>query len=274
METSHRTIVVTGATSGIGKTAAQFLASRNVHLIVQGPEPTEDARSLVIDLEARGARAVTYISSDFSSLDDVSFAAQSILETAGSIDVLVNNAGIPGADRRRVTPDGHERTLQVNYLAMVLLTELLLPALHPSGKIINLSSTTHRTTHLHLNDLNLSAGYSPVTAYAHSKLAILTYSLWLARELEDTGINVVSISPGVISTNLLHSMFGSGGATLAHGAQRVIEAIDGTYPSGTYIDDGVPVTPSTEARDPNSQNALMAATRGLLAGHAKPTPHR
>ncbi|WP_104117679.1 SDR family NAD(P)-dependent oxidoreductase [Arthrobacter sp. B1805] len=274
METSHRTIVVTGATSGIGKTAAQFLASRNVHLIVQGPERAEDARSLVIDLEARGARAVTYISSDFSSLDDVSSAAQSILETAGSIDVLVNNAGIPGADRRRMTPDGHERTLQVNYLAMVLLTELLLPALHPSGKIINLSSTTHRTTHLHMNDLNLSAGYSPVTAYAHSKLAILTYSLWLARELEDTGINVVSISPGVISTSLLHSMFGSGGATLAHGAQRVIEAIDGTYPSGTYIDDGVPVTPSTEARDPNSQNALMAATRDLLAGHAKPTPHR
>lgn len=266
MRNTHQTIVVTGATSGIGRGAAEDLASRGAHLIIQGPEADNQVRPLITDLRRRGAAAVHYVSADFTSLDDVVAAAGKINDLADSIDVLVNNAGVPGADRRVLTEDGNERTFQVNYLALVLLTDLLLPALHPTGKVVNLSSTTHRTTRLHLEDLNLSDSYSPVTAYAQSKLAILTYSIWLARELQDSGMNIVSISPGVISTNLLHSMFGGGGASVSHGARRVVEAIDNYYPSGSYVDDGTMIDPSEEARSREVQESLTNLTREFLAG--------
>ncbi|WP_229068573.1 SDR family NAD(P)-dependent oxidoreductase [Actinoplanes sp. DH11] len=262
MNLDGRTVVLTGATSGIGEAAARLLAPHAGTLVIQGPQPASEVAGLIKELGVH--TEVHYVAADFTSFEQVRRAAAEIRTTVPAIDVLINNAGVPGTAHRQVTADGNERTLQVNYLALTLLTEALLPAIPAGGRIVNVSSTTHRMVSLALDDLNLTDGYDPVRAYAQSKLAILTYSLRFARQVTDRGIDVVAISPGVISTGLLHEMFGSGGARVEHGGRRLAEAVTADVPTGTYIDDGEIVVPSDEARDASAATALAARTASLV----------
>lgn len=264
MDIDGSTVVLTGATSGIGAAAARQLAREAAVLVVQGPEPAADVAPLLHELRTAGRARVEYVSADFARFADVRRAAGRVLEVAGRIDVLINNAGVPGSPGRRLTADGNERTIQVNYLALALWSDLLLPGMNDGGRIVNVSSTTHRMTSLVLDDLSLAHGYDPVRAYAQSKLAIVTYSTWLAGHLP-RGIDVVAVSPGVISTSLLHSMFGGGGAPVAHGARRLREAVLADVPSGTYIDDGEVVAASDGALDEATQARLAELTRRLTA---------
>lgn len=268
MRIDGSTIALTGATSGIGLAAARILADRAGRLVLQGPEPEADVRGLLADL--RGGRAdVRYVPADFTDLAAAAIAADAIADAAGTgLDALVDNAGVPGAPRRTLTADGSERTLQVNYLAMVLLTERLVPHLRRGGRVVTVSSTTHRMAALALEDLDLGAGYSPVQAYAQSKLAVVTWSAGLARALAPRGVDVVSVSPGVVATGLLHAMFGAGGADATHGAARLVAALELAVPSGSYVDDGELVPPSDEARDPRVQDALARETARRLAAVA------
>jgi NAD(P)-dependent dehydrogenase (short-subunit alcohol dehydrogenase family) len=259
MELDGKTIVLTGATSGIGRAAARLFAAHAEVLVVHGPEHDSDVADLLNELRDSGRARVEYVCADFTRLDEVRHAADRIRAAAPPIDVLINNAGIPGPATRRLTDDGFERTLQVNFLALALLTELLIPALVNGGRIVNVGSTTHRMTSLDLDDLDLRNGYDPVRAYAQSKLAIITYSNWLSDRLPRR-ISTVSISPGVISTTLLHSMFGGGGAPVEHGGQRIAEAATAHVPSGSYIDDGDLVPASDDALDEHNQAALAEIT--------------
>jgi NAD(P)-dependent dehydrogenase (short-subunit alcohol dehydrogenase family) len=263
MEIDGKTIVLTGATSGIGRAAARMLAARVGVLIIQGPENEATVSGLLRELRAMTAR-VEYVGADFSTLDAVRRAAGRIRQLVPSIDVLINNAGVPGARSRIVTRDGFERTLQVNFLAPALLTDLLVPAMADGGRIVDVSSTTHRMTSLNLDDLDLEHAYEPVRAYAQSKLAIVTYATWSAGMLP-RGIDVVSISPGVISTDLLHSMFGTGGARVDHGGRRVVEAVMANVPTGSYIDDGQLVRASDDALDESTQGKLAAVVRRRIS---------
>ncbi len=253
------TIVLTGATSGIGRAAAERLAARADRLVVQGPEPAGAPATAFA-----GDGQVAYVSADFTRLDAVVAAAAAIREEAGGpIDALINNAGVPGSPERRVTSDGHERTLQVNYLAMVLLTELLRPALASDPRVVNVGSATHEMASLDFPDLELELGYSPVRAYARSKLAIIMYTRWLARP-STGGLDAVSLSPGVVNTALLHAMFGAIGTSVEHGATNLIAALDSPIGGGAYFDDGREVRPSAEARDDTLADDLMAWTFAAL----------
>lgn len=258
------TCIVTGATSGIGFETARRLAGTVDRLVVQGPEPEAAARAAVARISGGGGADVVYVSCDFGRLQDVAAGASALAEAAGApIDGLVNNAGIPGADLRRTTTDGHERTLQVNYLAMVLLTELLRGRLAPDARIVNLGSATHEMATLDLPDIELTRGYSAVRAYARSKLAIIMYTRWLSRRLPQS-VTAVSLSPGVIDTDLLHAMFGAMGGSVEHGAENVLAALAAQASGGEYYDDGRLVDPSAEARDDRAAEALMAWTYGTL----------
>jgi NAD(P)-dependent dehydrogenase (short-subunit alcohol dehydrogenase family) len=275
MTTRFRTAVLTGATSGIGQATAERLAPISRTLVLHGPEPEPAVAGALARARVAGGDDLDlrYLSADFRRLDEVRTLAQEIHDAVGSVDLLINNAGIPGASRRTTTDDGIEATLQVNYVAMVLLTRLLLPQMTEGGRIVNVSSATHEMASLDLDDLGMErSGYSAVNAYARSKLAILSHSLRLARELADPGITVVSLSPGVISTGLLHAMFGAGGASLGHGAANVVDAAMRDVPSGTYLDDGEITRPSAEARDERTQEALAAATDQMLHAAATSKP--
>lgn len=157
-----------------------------------------------------------------------------------------------------------ELTLQVNFLAGALLTNLLLPALRgPTARIINVASATHYAATLDVNDLAFDRRrYSATDAYAESKLAVVTYSCWLGDRIEPT---VVSVHPGVISTALLHSMFGTGGAPVDGGGANLTAAIDVAVPTGTYLDERRPTQPNPQALDPEVQRRLRDAAAELAS---------
>jgi NAD(P)-dependent dehydrogenase (short-subunit alcohol dehydrogenase family) len=262
---SRASVLLTGATSGIGEAAAHVLAARFGTVVLHGLQPESQVSGLLAQLRGHGTAEVHYVQADFDGLDEVLALAERVRELVPRLDVLINNAGRPGAPHRRLSRDGHEATLQTNYLAAVLLTERLLPVLGP-GRIVHVASATHEMADLELDDLDLERHpYSPVGAYARSKLAMVAHALWLAEQRRAAGTQVVSISPGVVATALLHAMFRIGGASTEHGAHNVVEAA--TSPavrSGQYIDDGSPAVPSAVARDPVFQARLHEVTQQLL----------
>jgi NAD(P)-dependent dehydrogenase (short-subunit alcohol dehydrogenase family) len=243
MSVRGKTVVLTGATSGIGAVAAERLTSSVGTLVTHGLDGRAD------------------VSADFTALAAVRVAADAILARTDRIDVLINNAGVPGLPQRTLTVDGYERTLQVNYLAMVALTACLRPALGPDSRVVNVGSGTHRWETLDLEDLGLERGYEATRAYARSKLAVMAYSQWLSRERD-----VITVCPGVNRTALIEAMYGPIGEPPSYGAAHLVHAAEADVPTGTYLHEGQIEIPSDEARDERVQLELMQRTRALLRG--------
>lgn len=258
-------ILLTGGTSGIGLAAARRLAEQPHELILHGPEP-EQAAVTVVDRVVRGAHprtTVAYVSADFTDLDAVGTLAEQVVDRAGRLDALVNNAAVPGPPSLTVGAAGTDLTYQVNYLAGVLLTHLLLPYLEPDGRIVNVASATHLSATLDLEDLAFRRrAYSPSAAYAQSKLAVVTWSSWLAGRIGQT---VVSVHPGVVATGLLHAMFAIDGVPPTVGGDNLAAALSARVPSGTYLDETAPSEPSAASLDTDLQRRLVADTTERLA---------
>ncbi|GAA1861154.1 SDR family NAD(P)-dependent oxidoreductase [Asanoa iriomotensis] len=260
MDLRDRTVVLTGATEGIGRATAVRLAGRVGHLVLHGLEP----RAEVLGFLAGLGGDVTYLSADFGHLDQIAGLAESIRGTADRVDLLVNNAGRPGARRRADSADGIEATLQTNYLSTVVLTTALRDRL---GRVLNIASATHLSARLRLADLGLAAGgYSAVGAYAQSKLAIVTYTCWLAGRLDGRTAEAASMHPGVIRSRLLAGMFSIEGDPPEHGADNIVRvATRGGSINGRYFDETEPARPNPTAEDAATQRELMNRTATLLA---------
>lgn len=256
-----KTVVLTGATSGIGCAAANKFALESDNLILQGPESPAEVLG---DFDAiRGRASIHYIQADYGSLNTVEEMAAEILSLTGTVDLLINNAGIPGSSQRRTTSIGVERTFHINFLAGTLLTNLLLPLIpERTGRILNVSSATHFSATLDLDDVGfLTGGYSATNAYARSELAVTTYSCWLARQIEPV---VLSLHPGVIATGLLHSMFGIGGSGAELGGLNLLAASTIAADSGSYLDELRSVPPARTATDAVTQQHLHDLAQDLL----------
>jgi len=191
-----RTVVVTGASSGIGEAAALELARLGATVVPVGRDPRRLAR-ISERVGTVGHRA------DFASLADVRRLASELLAAHPRIDVLANNAGLI-AGRRRLTEDGHELTFAVNHLAPFLLTNLLLDRLRESApaRVVTTSSDAHRGGLIDLDDLTGERGWRSGRAYGTSKLANILFTRELARRLEGTGVVANCFHPGVIRTRL------------------------------------------------------------------------
>lgn len=190
-----QTIVITGASDGIGAAAARQLSRDGHEVVLVGRSPTKTAAV------AAELGAPSYVA-DFSDLGEVRTLAAQLAEAYPRIDVLANNAGgIMGP--RQLTVDGHELTFQVNHLAPFLLTNLLLPVLVSSrAKVIQTSSIAARIFgHLDLDDLSLEKGYSPDKAYGDGKLENILFTRELDRRYADQGIAAAAFHPGVVGTN-------------------------------------------------------------------------
>ena len=184
----QRTIVITGASDGIGAAAARYLARAGDRIVVVGRSPGKTA--------AVGAElGVDYFVSDFAEL------AAALREKYPRIDVLVNNAG--GIMRgHELTVDGHEKTFQVNHLAPFLLTSELLDILSASrATIINTSSAANGFGRLDLTDLNSERSYSTNRAYGTAKLANILFTAELQNRYGKDGIAAAAFHPGVVATN-------------------------------------------------------------------------
>jgi NAD(P)-dependent dehydrogenase (short-subunit alcohol dehydrogenase family) len=202
VDLNGKTIVITGANSGIGFHAAQELAARGARTVLacRRPEAAEEAAS-AIRAEHPSALVET-VQLDVSSLDSVREAAAAILQRFPEIDVLVNNAGVAKV-RRKESVDGFELTLATNHLGPFLLTQLLLPAVEATrGRIVNVASMAHALGKIHFDDLNLTRGYGVLKDYCQSKLANILFTRELAKLLEGTGVTVYALHPGAVNTNL------------------------------------------------------------------------
>ncbi|WP_282848271.1 SDR family NAD(P)-dependent oxidoreductase [Microbacterium oxydans] len=192
-----KTIVLTGASDGIGAAAARQLAGPAHRLILIG-RSTEKTRAVA---EETGAE---WFTADFARLDDVRALAGKIAAAVGDagIDVLANNAGGIFGDRTP-TVDGFEKTMQVNHLAPFLLTNLLLPQLlKAEGAVINTSSIAHRLFgHLDVDDLDNTRRFSPNKAYGDAKLANVLFAKSLHTKFHAEGLSAVAFHPGTVQTN-------------------------------------------------------------------------
>lgn len=192
--TPRETIVITGASDGIGAAAARALApDHDVVLVGRSPEKTAAvAREL----------GVPHHVADFAELAQVRDLAATLLAEYPRIDVLANNAGGIMGDRE-VTVDGFEKTFQVNHLAQFLLTDLLIDRLAEcNARVIQSASVAAKQWgRLDLDDLQNERGYSPEKAYGDAKLANILFTRELQRRYGDRGVTAASFHPGIVGTN-------------------------------------------------------------------------
>ncbi|XP_014667719.1 PREDICTED: retinol dehydrogenase 13-like [Priapulus caudatus] len=212
-----RTVVITGASSGIGKETARALAKRGGRIIMgcRNVEEGLKVREEIIK-EARNPKVVVR-KLDLASLKSIREFAEKIKEKEDRVDVLVNNAGVMRCPKQ-LTEDGFEMQLGVNHLGHFYLTNLLLDKIKSStskahhSRIINVTCKGHMAGNINFDDLNGEKKYNPGQAYNQSKLAILLFSVGLRNRLRGTDVNVYTVNPGLTATNLsrhlgMHNFF-------------------------------------------------------------------
>jgi NAD(P)-dependent dehydrogenase (short-subunit alcohol dehydrogenase family) len=266
-----KTVLVTGATDGIGRETARQLLRRGLRVLVHGRDRAKATRHTEDMAREPGRVEATPVWGDLSSMQQVMSLAKQVNECSPILDVLVNNAGVFERSRA-LSVDGFERTMAVNHFAPCLLTQLLLPALRAAaaGRVVTVSSMAHQSGRFELNDLTFVRGYDGYEAYAASKLANILFTRALARRLSGTPVTANALHPGVIDTKLLHAGFDMRGAPVEQGARTsvylaVSDEVAGV--SGKYFVDCRAATPSRLARDDELAEALWAESERLLQPH-------
>jgi NAD(P)-dependent dehydrogenase (short-subunit alcohol dehydrogenase family) len=199
----HKTIVITGASDGIGLEASSQLARQGHHVVMVGRNPAKvRAAEKRMRHESPDIPVETFVC-DFASQAKVRELADRLLASYPRIDVLVNNAGTVH-DKRRLTEDGIESTFAVNHLAGFLLTELLLDRIRASApaRIVTTSSVAHFSATMDFDDLGFERGYQIMRAYGRSKLANVLHTRHLARRLQGTGVTANCLHPGAVASNI------------------------------------------------------------------------
>jgi retinol dehydrogenase-14 len=201
---SGKTVLITGATSGIGLEASVKLAGMGAELVLVGRDRTRGEAAVAVVKRRSGSRAVALMRCDFTSLTQIGALAADVVASRPRLHVLVNNAGSVSA-RREVTEDGIERTLAVNHLGPFLLTNLLLDLLRRSApaRVVTVASAAHRQGDMPFDDLQFeNGGYAIMRAYARSKLANVLFTAELARRLTESGVTANCLHPGAVATNI------------------------------------------------------------------------
>jgi NAD(P)-dependent dehydrogenase (short-subunit alcohol dehydrogenase family) len=195
------TVLVTGATSGIGRATALGLARLGATVGIVGRDRAR-TEAAARDIRSIGSEAVEVFIADLSSQAEVRRLAGDVLRRLPRIDVLVNNVG-GYWNSRQLTADGLERTFAVNHLAPFLLTSLLIDRLKQNSpaRVVTVSSNAHRTGRIDFDDLQGERSYSGSRAYDQSKLANLLFAYELARRLQGTGVTSNALHPGVVRTS-------------------------------------------------------------------------
>ncbi len=197
-----KTVVITGATNGIGKAAALALASAGARVVVVG-RSLDKAQAVADAIRAGGAGSAEVALADLSLVAQVRRLAAELRDRFSRIDVLVNNAGAL-FNSREVTAEGFERTFALNHLSYFVLTTELLPVLIASAptRVVSVSSGAHWGGKLDFDNLQGERGYSGFGAYSSSKLMNIAFTTELARRMAAQGANVTAnaMHPGFVGT--------------------------------------------------------------------------
>ncbi|HEX4417010.1 MAG TPA: SDR family NAD(P)-dependent oxidoreductase [Kofleriaceae bacterium] len=265
-----KTVLVTGATDGLGRGVAQALAADHATVLVHGRDAAR-AEALAGELRAAGATAVRIYVADLASLSEVRSLATEILVNEPRLDVLVNNAGIgstvPSAERAE-SHDGIELRFAVNYLSHYLLTRSLLPLLKacPPSRIVNVCSAGQSA--IDFDDPMLTHSYSGARAYCQSKLAQILFTFDLADELAGTGVTANALHPATfMPTKLVATPLSS----LDDGVQTTMRLITDpalTGISSKYFNGLHEATADAQAYDLDERAKLRALSDELTARYA------
>ncbi|MFG2794571.1 SDR family NAD(P)-dependent oxidoreductase [Streptomyces sp. NPDC048419] len=260
------TILITGATSGLGRYVAFELVRAGHVVLAHGRDPGR-TEQLVAELRAEGD-AEGFVA-DLASLPQVRDLGAHVAGAHPDLDVLINNAGVgagaPGA-ARELSADGHELRLAVNYLAPVVLTRTLLPVLRANApsRIVNVGSVGQDP--LDFDDIEYRRAYDGFTAYRRAKFALAAHTFALAEELSDTGVAVNVLHP---ATFMDTAMVREGGVTpwntIADGAPGVVTLATEDHGTGNYFDGTSPSRAHESTYDPDLQKRLSTVTDQLLA---------
>jgi NAD(P)-dependent dehydrogenase (short-subunit alcohol dehydrogenase family) len=201
-----RTAVVTGANGGLGLATARALAAAGAEVVIAARNPERAAEAKERIQAAVPAAGLTIVELDLGSLDSVKGAAEEMLASHESIDLLVNNAGVMGIPEGR-TADGFEMQFGVDHLGHFALTARLLPALlkAPAARVVTVTSTAHHMGRaVNPDNPNLDGRYGPWRAYGQAKLANFHFGLGLDRLFRDAGAPAASLiaHPGLSNTEL------------------------------------------------------------------------
>jgi NAD(P)-dependent dehydrogenase (short-subunit alcohol dehydrogenase family) len=258
-------VLITGATGGVGYATARRYLADGARVLVHGPTPP-DAGQAAQRLVAAGAdpARVSAVAADFRRLDEVAALAEVVSGSAPRLDVLIHNAAVLGPGARVATVDGNELTFQVNYLAPVLLTRLLVPQLRAArGRVIAVSSTLHHSGHINWSDPQRVKLYAAVPAYAQSKLALTMFVRALAGR--QPGITSISVHPGIVEGGLL-SVYSHVGSSVEDAATvlATLGSPEVQPHNGAYYDGIEPAVPARLVDSPDAVRRLWALTTRLL----------
>ncbi|KAM9366784.1 retinol dehydrogenase 13 [Symphorus nematophorus] len=277
-----KTVLITGANTGIGKETAMDMAKRGARVILACRDMTR-ARIAADEIRQESGNGNVVVKRlDLSSMQSVRDLAKDVEENEERLDILINNAGIMMCPKWK-TEDGFEMQFGVNHLGHFLLTNCLLDLLKKSApsRIVIVSSLAHERGRIHFDDINFDKNYSSDKSYSQSKLANVLFARELAARLQGTEVNVYSLHPGVIRTELARHLL----PNLAfwkkilaipffmmiksprEGAQTTIYcAVDESLAnsSGLYYSDCAPKTPAPQALDDAAAKKLWDLSASMV----------
>ncbi|XP_029943589.1 retinol dehydrogenase 12-like [Salarias fasciatus] len=274
-----KTVVITGANTGIGKETAIDLSKRGARVIIACRD-MEKAKAAVKEIiESSGNDNVLCKKLDLSDTKSIREFAEGINQDEAKLNILINNAGVMVCPYGK-TADGFEMQIGVNHLGHFLLTYLLLDLIKKSApaRIVTVSSLAHSWGSIYLDDINSEKSYDKSKAYSQSKLANVLFTRSLAKRLEGTGVTTYSLHPGVVQTDLFRHLNGPQRCFMkvvspftknsVQGAQTTIYcAVEPKLANetGGYYSDCAPTSPSRKAKNDELAQKLWDLSCNMLS---------
>jgi NAD(P)-dependent dehydrogenase (short-subunit alcohol dehydrogenase family) len=272
-----KTVVITGATSGIGEVAAIRLAEQGARIVHVARDAGRAEATQAALRRANPAAGHAVHLADLSRLSEMKRVAREIAAAEPRIDVLIDNAGAL-FNKRQVTADGLEKTFALNHMAYFVVTNLLLANIADGGRIVVTASNAHRGAVLDFSDLQSERGYSGFSVYSRSKLMNILFTRALARRLS-RGITANALHPGFVATR-----FGDQSGGMLSGVIRLIKPVGAIAPeegartiiylvsspevagvSGEYFYECKPQTPTVHALNDADGERLWRVSEEIAA---------
>jgi NAD(P)-dependent dehydrogenase (short-subunit alcohol dehydrogenase family) len=270
-----KTVVITGATSGIGEVAAIRLAEQGARIVFTARDSARAGDTMAALKKANPTADHAVHMADLSTLVEMKRVAGE-LACEPHIDVLINNAGAL-FNKRQETADGLEMTFALNHMAYFAVTNLLLSKLKPGARIVSVASNAHRGAKLDFDDLQSRKGYVGFPVYSRSKLCNILFNRELARRIAGSHVTANALHPGFVATR-----FGDNSGGLMRTVLKVAKPIGAISPeegaktiiylasspdvagvSGEYFYECKPATPTAEARNDADAKRLWEISQGI-----------
>ena len=262
-----KTILLTGATDGIGLETAKLLVAQGHTVLLHGRNAAK-LETVAQTLSAiPQAGTVESYRADFANLAEVEALAKSVSAKHSQLDVLINNAGVYNSPHP-ITPDGLDVRFVVNTIAPYFLTQRLLPLMAAAGRVINLSSAAQSPVNLDAFAGNVKLSHG--AAYAQSKLALTMWSRSLALSLGDNGPAIIAVNPAsLLGSKMVKEAFGVAGGDLRIGADILVRAAlseEFATASGKYFDNdsGRFASPHPDALNEQKSEQIVEAIEALI----------